>query len=173
MFPLNWIAMSQSEFNETKAKTMALDSNKSIYDIYYNPYTAHIGYKCHRSFAMVLDPKKSKEGKLRVCSQALHPEFSYPLIDVAEMSIEKGYAPLNWVNFETVTAIYLIEACQRHLDRVKMGIDVNDQEEKQDGTPCREVLHMAQVAYNALMYCQKYLNKTLKDDRLFKDGEIK
>src|SRR4051812_8269348 len=93
----------------------------------------------------VLDPKTSKFGKLEVCSKALHPEFTNPLIDVAEMSIEKGYEPMNWLKpGHEVSLSSLLAAAQRHLNMVKMGIDKNDFELKIDGTPCRTVLHAAQ-----------------------------
>lgn len=122
-----------------------------------------------------LDPKTSKEGKLKVCSKALHPKLSYPLIAVAELSLEKGYEPLNWLNPENkVTALYLIEAAQRHLDQVKLGIDLNTQERRLDGYYCtNKPYHAAQVAYNMLMLVRQIEEGVLIDDRLFKDGELK
>lgn len=120
-----------------------------------------------------LDPKKSKEGKLKLCSKALHPEFSYPLVDVAEMSIEKQYEPLNYLDKDTsVTITYLIEAAQRHLDQLKLGIDINDQEKTLDGKPTKtQPHHAAQVAYNMLMLVLQQKKGIDKDDRLFYMGE--
>lgn len=121
-----------------------------------------------------LDPKTSKQGKLKVCSHALHPEFSYPLVDVAEMSLERGYAPLNWLNKDNkVTALYLIEAAQRHLDKIKLGIDDNNEEKKLDGSSTRVVKHAAQVAYNMLMLLMQQDKGVLIDDRIFTNGELK
>lgn len=122
-----------------------------------------------------LNPKKSKEGKLRLCSKALHPEFSYPLINVAEMSIEKGYKPLNWLvrNSPATNASYTIEAAQRHLDKVKLGVDFNTEETKQDGSKIDlEIEHAAQVAYNMLMFCLIKKKGILNDDRLFRNGGV-
>lgn len=137
-------------------------------------------YKCPPTIAdyeefEMLDPKKSKEGKLSVCSPAYHPEFHYPLFDVAEMSVEKGYKPLNWLDADTrVTASYLIAAAQRHLDKIKMGVDINTEERALNGEATKFTpYHAAQVAYNMLMYCMLHQKGTLKDDRLFKDGERK
>jgi len=122
----------------------------------------------------ILDPKTSKKGKLKVCSKAIHPEFNYPQVDVAEMSIEKGYAPLNWLDpSNKVTTMYLIEAAQRHLDKVKMGVDDNTEERKLDGTPTRTVKHAAQVAYNMhMLLLQQKLGVDI-DDRMFKNGKVK
>lgn len=122
-----------------------------------------------------LDPKKSKKGKLKVCSKALHPEFSNPLIEVAELSLEKGYKPLNWLDTNNkVTVMYLIEAAQRHLDKVKMGIDLNTEEKKLDGSQTiNQPLHAAQVAFNMLMLCRQMQEGVEIDDRLFKDGALK
>lgn len=119
-----------------------------------------------------LDPKQSKKNKLRVCSKALHPEFSNPLIDVAEMSLEKGYEPLNWLDPKNhVTTTYLIEAAQRHLDQIKMGIDINTEEKTLSGEYTKnQPYHAAQVAYNCLMLCRQMLEGVEIDDRLFKDG---
>ncbi len=121
-----------------------------------------------------LDPKSSKQGKIKVCSKALHPEFSYPLIDIAEMSIEKGYEPLNWLDPKNgVTALYLIEAAQRHLDKVKLGIDINTEEKKLDGTATSiQPYHAAQVAYNMLMLVLQIKKGVVIDDRVFKQGEV-
>lgn len=119
-----------------------------------------------------LDPKKSKKDKLRVCSKALHPEFSYPLIEVAELSLEKGYKPLNWLDKDSkVTVTYLVEAAQRHLDKIKMGIDINTEERALDGAPAtNQPWHAAQVAYNMLMLCRQMEEGVEIDDRLYKDG---
>lgn len=123
---------------------------------------------------MSLDPVEAKKGKFPVCSRAYHPELHYPLIIVAEMSLEKGYSPLNWLPQESpVTSMYLINAAQRHLDKVKLGIDLNQEETKMDGTKIEgEIYHAAQAAYNLLMLCMKHKKNTLIDDRMFKDGEI-
>lgn len=122
-----------------------------------------------------LDPKTSKKGKLAVCSKALHPEFSYPLITVAEMSIEKGYKPLNWLDPKNeVTVTYLIEAAQRHLDKVKLGIDVNNDEKTLEGKATKnQPYHAAQVAYNMLMLVTQLQNGVEIDDRLFVEGKLK
>lgn len=118
-----------------------------------------------------LDPKISKKSKLKVCSKALHPEFLYPLIAVSEMSIEKGYEPFNWLTDKNVTVTYLIEAAQRHLDKIKLGIDVNDNEITLDGASCKnKPLHAACVAYNMLMLCLQIEKRCSVDDRLFKNG---
>lgn len=124
---------------------------------------------------MSLDPKISKKDKLKVCSKALHPMFSYPFISVAELSLEKGYKPLNWLEKDSpVTVMYCISAAQRHLDIAKIGIDINREERKIDGSLCEnKPLHLAQAAYNLLMACHILNIFPEKDDRLFKDGEFK
>jgi hypothetical protein len=129
----------------------------------------------HLRKPLSLDPKTSKEGKLKVCSKALHPEFSYPLIAVAEMSIEKGYKPLNWLDKNNkVTMMYLIEAAQRHLDQVKLGIDINTEEKTLDGQPTKnQPFHAAQVAYNMLMLVRQMQEGVAIDDRHFQNGELK
>lgn len=130
-----------------------------------------------KSVGDTLDPEKSKAGKINLCSKALHPQFSYPLVQVSEMSIEKGYEPLNWLQpGHKVTMTYLIGAAQRHLDKVKLGIDINTEEKKLDGTDVsllNQPYHAAQVAYNMLMLVRQILDGVAIDDRLFKNGELK
>lgn len=127
------------------------------------------------SLSNTLDPNKSKKDKFPVCSTALHPEFSYPLVAVAELSIEKGYKPLNWLDKNNnVTVNYLISAAQRHLDLVKLGVDINDQETTLDGKPTKnKPFHAAQVAFNMLMLCLQIQKQVEINDRLFKDGRLK
>lgn len=122
-----------------------------------------------------LDPKISKIGKFPICSKALHPEFCYPLVTVSEMSIEKGYEPFNWLKpGHPVTMSYLIAAAQRHLDCLKMGIDINTKETTLDGSSTiNQPHHAAQVAYNMLMLCLQIKYGVAIDDRQFKDGVLK
>lgn len=164
--------MSESEFNEIRAKTMALDQNKSIYYTYYNPHT---GYRGPQEFAMALDPKKSKEGKLKLASNALHPEFITLLAEVAEMSVEKGYTPLNWLEKDSpVSVTYCLNAAERHRQQAKLGIDRNTEEKTLDGDPTKlQPMHLAQSAYNDLMAALLILKRPEADDRVFRDGELK
>lgn len=123
-----------------------------------------------------LNPKDSKTGKVRVCHPAIHPDFADPLIATAEVSAEKGYKPLNWLDDDSpVTVMYCMEAAQRHFKKALKGIDVNTEEKKLDGTPCKaQPLHLAQAAYNLLMACMLLEVKGDKvDDRLFKNGKRK
>lgn len=123
-----------------------------------------------------LDPKTSKKGKLNLASPALHPEMISLLAAVAEMSVEKGYKPLNWLDKDSpVTVMYCLNASDRHKQKVKLGIDYNTEEKKLDGTPVsQQVMHLAQSAYNDLMAALLLLKKGDKaDDRAFKDGELK
>lgn len=121
---------------------------------------------------MSLDPKKSKEGKLKLCSPALHPRFSDPLVAVSEMSIEKGYAPLNYLDKDSsVTLTYLLAAAKRHIQKVELGIDINTEEVRQDGTACyNQPEELACAAYNLLMASLLLKTRPEADDRLFKDG---
>ncbi len=123
-----------------------------------------------------LDPKKSKEGKLPLNSPALHPEFCNPLVLVAEMSREKKYEPLNWLDEDsTVTLSYLDGAIMRHLQKAMMGFNKNTEEKTLEGNPTKnQPYHYACVAYNALMACMLLDQKGDKiDDHLFKDGRKK
>lgn len=117
----------------------------------------------------------SKKHKQKVSSPALHPEFTLPLVDVAELSMEKGYTPLNWLQLgHQVTITQLLDAAQRHLNKVRLGIDINREEKTLDGNPTKtQCLHAAQVAYNMLMICMQQLKGYQIDDRMFKDGESK
>lgn len=122
-----------------------------------------------------LDPKKSKEGKLKLASSALHPEMITLLAQVAELSVEKGYEPLNWIKDESeVTVMYCLNASERHKQKAKLGIDINDEEKTLDGEPTKiQPLHLAQSAYNDLMAALLILHKSSADDRMFKDGKLK
>ena len=122
-----------------------------------------------------LDPKQSKIGKIHLCHKALHPELSYPLVAVAELSTEKGYAPFNWLKPDSAaTSIsYWLNAAQRHLDKVKMGVDLNTEEFKQDGTSTiTQPNHAAQAAYCLLCLLLLQKQGLAVDDRLFKDGKL-
>lgn len=145
-----------------------LDLSESEIDIFLNDIQA-----LKRKKKEELDPKTSKANKKKVSSKALHPEFHYPLVDVAELSIEKGYSPFNWLKEgHPVTTTYLIDAAQRHLDQIKLGIDVNKKEKKLDGTACTaQPYHAAQVAFNMLILCMQIEKGVLVDDRLFTQGE--
>lgn len=120
----------------------------------------------------VLNPETSKQGKKALCSQALHPELCDPLIDVSEMSIEKGYTPLNYLDKDSkVTVTYCLAAAKRHLQKAEMGIDLNTEELGLDGLPTKiKCQHLAQVAYNALMALMILKERPEADDRLFKVG---
>jgi len=124
---------------------------------------------------MRLDPMQSKKGKLPLASSALHPKFLELLAEVAEMSIEKGYRPLNWVLEDSpVTLMYCLNAAERHANKVKRGFDINSEEKTLQGLPTTNTpLHMAQVAYNYLMAAVLLLEHPDKDDRVFKDGQLK
>jgi len=136
----------------------------------------HISGEQRPMSAKNLDPGVSKLNKKKVCSKGLHPLFSDPLIAVSELSIEKGYEVFNWlkVGQTKVTTTYLIEAAQRHLDQLKLGIDINDQEKKLDGTSTiNKPHHAAQVAYNMLMLILQQQEGVAIDDRLFKNGQLR
>ncbi len=94
---------------------------------------------------------------------------------MAELSTEKGYEPFNWLNKDNkVTMMYLIEAAQRHLDKLKMGIDINTEEKMLDGTPTKtQPMHGAQVAYNMLMLLRQQKEGIAIDNRMFKNGKLK
>lgn len=100
-----------------------------------------------------LDPKKSKLGKLNLASKALHPRFEEMLAEVAEMSIEKGYEPLNWLDSQNeVTVLKLVSAAKRHEKKFLKGIDTNDEEVTLDGKACTfKPSHLACAAYSLLM----------------------
>lgn len=125
---------------------------------------------------MALDPSKSKDGKVKLCHPALHPDFTDPLIAVAEVSEEKGYEPLNWLDENSpVTVMYCLNAAQRHLKKVLKGIDINTEEKKLDGTPCKtQPSELACAAYNLLMADMLLKEKGSKvDDRMFSNGRRK
>lgn len=123
----------------------------------------------------VLNPTLSKKGKLALASPALHPLFLQLLAEVAVMSEEKGYEPLNYLRDDSpVTISYLLNAAERHKQKVKLGIDINNEERKMDGTPTSITpMHLACSAYNDLMAAVLLLKRPAADDRLFKDGELK
>lgn len=100
-----------------------------------------------------LDPKKSKLGKLNLASKALHPRFEEMLAEVAEMSIEKGYEPLNWLDPQNeVTVLKLVSAAKRHEKKFLKGININDEEVTLDGYFCTfKPSHLACAAYSLLM----------------------
>lgn len=126
--------------------------------------------------AAKLDPATSKKGKLKLASPALHPEMISLLAEVAELSIEKGYEPLNWLKEDSaVTVSYCLNAGDRHRQKAKLGFDRNTEEKHLDGTPTEiQPLHLAQSAYNDLMAALLILKKGNKaDDRMFKNGELK
>lgn len=122
-----------------------------------------------------LDPKKSKEGKLALASTALHPKMLTLLAEVAELSVEKGYPPLNWIQEGSpVTVMYCLNAGERHSQKAKLGIDYNDEERDMNGNPCKtKPMHLAQDAYNKLMAAILLLERPEADDRVWKDGELK
>ncbi len=124
---------------------------------------------------MTLDPTQSKKGKLALASTALHPKFQELLAEVAELSVEKGYKPLNWIEKDSrVSVMYCLNAAERHAHKVKMGIDRNTEEYRLDGKRCLTTpLHMAQVAYNYLMAAMILLEHPERDDRAFQEGELK
>lgn len=125
-----------------------------------------------RYLKMSLDPKTSKKDKKKVSSKAYHPEMHLPLIPVADMSIEKNYEPFNWLDSNNeVTMTYLIDAAQRHLDKIKLGIDINTEEKTPTGERCKnQPYHAACVAYNMLMLCLQMDKGVAIDDRMFIDG---
>ena len=123
-----------------------------------------------------VNPKDSKKGKQNICNPALHPEFSDPLIVVADMSIEKGYNPLNWLDETSpVTVSYCIAASLRHIKKFQMGFTINNEETTIDGIPTKsQPSHLACAAYNLLMADRILKEKgDTADDRLFKEGKRK
>lgn len=128
------------------------------------------------SDAMIsLDPTTSKIGKLALASHALHPYFLTLLAEVAEMSVEKGYEPLNWLkNDSPVTVMYCLNAAERHQQKAKLGIDYNTEEKTLNGDSTNmKPFHLACAAYNNLMAALIILKNPKKDDRIFKNGELK
>lgn len=123
-----------------------------------------------------LDPHKSKEGKVKLCSRALHPTLHYPLVDVAELSLEKGYKPFNFLEEgkESTRVMYWVEAAQRHIDKYKMGFTLNKEEKKLDGTSTNiQPHHLAQAAYDLLCAILVENSEHGQDDRMFKEGKLK
>lgn len=99
-----------------------------------------------------LNPKDSKKGKPDLASVALHPDFDELLAQVAEVSVEKGYEPLNWLEPNNeVTVTKLISAARRHENMFRSGHDYN-QETKLGGERCSiTAQHLAHAAYSLLM----------------------
>lgn len=120
-------------------------------------------------------PQRSKQGKTKVHSEAYHPEMPYPLVTVAEMSIEKGYKPLGYLTEADRPAILqLLEAAQRHLDKFRLGFDINTEEKSRDGNPTvNQPSHLACAAYNLLMIELQMKQGIAIDDRVFKNGKLK
>ena len=157
---------------------MRKEGEDSLFPEYYS--CVGDGNKLHSSSGGIkyIDSVTSKDNKEKVSSPALHPLFTRTLVTVAELSVEKGYEPLNWLNPDNkVTVIKLLDAAQRHMDLVRMGYDVNDKEVKLDGTPCKtKPTHSAQVSYNTLMVDMILKDPELAaklDDRIFKNGKLK
>lgn len=121
-----------------------------------------------------LDPAKSKVGKEIVDSQALHPSFVEELAKVAEVSVQKGYEPFNWIKLDSSTRVStFLQAGQRHLNKAKKGYDTNH-EKRLDGSDITITTHhLVYAAYNLLMAAYKIKYLPEHDDRLFKDGELK
>ena len=116
-----------------------------------------------------IDPNTSKEGKLRLAE--VHPEFIKILAGVSEVSKEKGYEPLNWIqkDVKCYFVSYLVSAALRHINYFLEGEDFN-QEKKQDGTDVSTRLeHLAHAAYGLLMAVTlQRLGRTDLDDRKLK-----
>lgn len=124
---------------------------------------------------MALDPRTSKLGKLNLASPALHPDFEEALARVSQVSIEKGYDPLNWLDPKnSVTVLNLIGAAKRHIRSSVLGYN-NNQESRQDGTKCPTTAnHLEHAAYGLLMASVIIRSGLLSlDDRLFIEGELK
>lgn len=122
----------------------------------------------------LLDPKTSKLNKEIVDSVALHPDFIAELAKVAQVSVEKGYVPFNWLFKDSETRVStLLAAHARHLRLAKKGIN-NNTEVKLDGSEIKIYAnHLVYAAYNLLMANQIIKELPTNDDRLFKDGELK
>lgn len=138
-----------------------------------NEYFTNIKYEdFHRSYS--LDPATSKQGKEVVDSEALHPDFVASLAKVAQVSIEKGYAPFNWLEQDSpVRVSTLLQAHARHVRLAKLGFDDN-QEKKLDGTNVSVVAHhLEHAAYNLLMAAKIINDLPDHDDRKFKNGKLK
>lgn len=143
----------------------------NAFDILFNSVDVPQGDK-----PKILDPHISKEGKKKLCSEALHPELWHPLVDVAELSLEKGYEPFNWLEKGKASThlLYWFNAAQRHFDKAKMGFDINDEEKTLSGEPTKtKPAHLAQAAYCLLTALYLQSQEVCVDERRFKKGKLK